>query len=113
MRGRNNSPRPSSSAETSIDEDTADQLLADDFILPPNPTTSRTSPFATRRPTTASSPYNSPWRGSVISTPSISSSRVQDLFPSVHVGRSRDSQFSMASSTDYLDSTSPSIVFPT
>ena len=60
--------RPSSSAETSIDENTADQLLADDFSIPTNPITSRAGAMTFVRPT--SSDFNYLRR-----TPSMASSQ--------------------------------------
>jgi hypothetical protein len=45
--------RPSSSAETSIDEDTANQLLADDFSVPTSPNTSYPGTMTFARPTSS------------------------------------------------------------
>src|SRR5579859_2230774 len=55
MRSRNKmgSRQSTSSADTSIDEDTGDQLLADDFIVPTNPVTSRQGTLSYARPTSA------------------------------------------------------------
>lgn len=47
------SRRSTSSADTSIDEDTADQLLADDFIVPATPLGSRPGTMSYARPTSA------------------------------------------------------------
>ena len=53
--------RPSSSAETSIDEETADQLLADDFRLPASPTSSRPGGTSYARPTSSAfEPHHRP-----------------------------------------------------
>jgi len=79
--------RPSSSAETSIDEDTADQLLADDFSVPSSPVASRSGILAFARPT--SSAFDTQRR-----TPSLASSQGQG-FQSPHIPRTRNSQFSM------------------
>jgi hypothetical protein len=54
--------RPSSSAETSIDEDTADQLLADDFSVPESVNISRQGTMSFARPT--SSAFDSQRRNS-------------------------------------------------
>ena len=64
------SRRSSSSADTSIDEDTADQLLADDFIVPTTPVASRAGTMSFARPTSAAF---EPQRR----TPSFSSSQGQ------------------------------------
>jgi hypothetical protein len=54
MRHRDPSPqRPASSAGTSIDEDLADQLLADDFIVPSSPIPSRSGTMSYARPTSS------------------------------------------------------------
>ena len=54
MRNRDPSPqRPASSAGTSIDEDLADQLLADDFIVPASPILSRSGTLSYARPTSS------------------------------------------------------------
>src|ERR1700730_7740858 len=55
MRSRDimGSRRSTSSADTSIDEDTADQLLADYFIVPPSSVTSRSGAISYARPTSA------------------------------------------------------------
>jgi len=54
MRNRDPSPqRPASSAGTSIDEDLADQLLADDFIVPTSPIPSRSGTMSYARPTSS------------------------------------------------------------
>jgi hypothetical protein len=45
--------RPSSSAETSIDEDTANQLLADDFSVPASPKASYPKTMTFARPTSS------------------------------------------------------------
>jgi len=50
----NGSRRPSSSAETSIDEDTADQLLVEDFGVPSSPAISRAGTTAYARPQSSS-----------------------------------------------------------
>ena len=66
MRSRDGVRRPSSSAETSIDEYTADQLFVDDFSVPASPSPAGTTTFA--RPT--SSAFDSQRR-----TPSLASSQ--------------------------------------
>jgi hypothetical protein len=54
MRSRDRETRrPSSSAETSIDEDTADQLLSDDFSVPSSPVASRAGTMNYARPTSS------------------------------------------------------------
>src|SRR5579862_1282789 len=72
MRSRDKmgSRRSSSSADTSIDEDTADQLLADDFIVPTSPIASRSGNMSYARPT--SSAFEPQRR-----TPSLASSQGQ------------------------------------
>lgn len=75
MRNRDPSPqRPASSAGTSIDEDLADQLLADDFIVPTSPIPSRSGTMSYARPT--SSAFDSQRR-----PPSLGSSHGQPISP--------------------------------
>jgi len=67
--------RPSSSAETSIDEDTGDQLLADDFVFNTSPLPSRQGTMNFPRPT-SSAFENHPRRSA-----SIASSHVTQKSP--------------------------------
>lgn len=60
--------RPSSSAETSIDEDTADQLLADDFSVPASPISSRPGATVYARPTSSAFEPHRPRTSSVASS---------------------------------------------
>jgi hypothetical protein len=69
--------RPSSSAETSIDEDTGDQLLADDFVFNTSPLPSRQGTMNFPRPT-SSAFENHPRRSA-----SITSSHVTQKSPVV------------------------------
>jgi hypothetical protein len=103
-RGRDMVRRPSSSAETSIDEDTADQLLADDFSVPTNPVVSRPGTMSYARPT--SSAFDYPRR-----TPSMASSS-QGQTPMIPQSPpTRNSQFS-TTNTEQDSSYPPSVAFP-
>ena len=53
MRSRDSVRRPSSSAETSVDEDTADQLFVDDFSIPASPIASGAGTMTFARPTSS------------------------------------------------------------
>ena len=75
MRSRDGVRRPSSSAETSIDEDTAEQLFVDDFSVPAGPIISRAGTMTFARPT--SSAFGSQRR-----TPSLASSQAAPRPPS-------------------------------
>lgn len=95
------SRRSSSSADTSIDEDTADQLLADDFIVPTSPAASRSGNMSYARPTSAAF---EPQRR----TPSFASS--QDKPPALPYS-SRQSRASIATNSPRA-SLPPSIIPP-
>jgi hypothetical protein len=92
--------RPSSSAETSIDEDTADQLFADDFSLPASPITSHAGTMTFARP--SSSAFDSQRR-----TPSLASSQTAQR-PPLAATIFHSNQPSTATSVD-PDSGPPSI----
>ena len=74
MTSRDGVRRPSSSAETSIDEDTADQLFVDDFSVPVSLITSHAGTMAFARP--SSSAFDSHRR-----TPSLASSQAAQRPP--------------------------------
>jgi hypothetical protein len=100
MRSRDRETRrPSSSAETSIDEDTADQLLSDDFSVPSSPVVSRAGTMNYARPT--SSAFEPQRR-----TPSFASSQRLSVAP---VPPPRHYQTSINTNTE-RDSIPPSIV---
>jgi hypothetical protein len=97
--------RPSSSAETSIDEDTADQLFADDFIVPATMAASRPGASAYYSRSSPTSPYDFERR-----TPSVTSSSQGRTLVNPQYSRNRGSQFSM--STTERDSYPPSVTVP-
>jgi len=101
MRNRDPSPqRPASSAGTSIDEDLADQLLADDFIVPNSPIPSRSGTMSYARPT--SSAFDSQRR-----PPSLGSSHGQPVPPmSLPPRNSHSRQPSVATNNTNLESDS-------
>lgn len=95
--------RPSSSAETSIDEDTADQLLADDFVLPATTATSRPGSSAYfARP--ASAIYDQR------RSPSATSSSQGQIFGSPYYSRTKSPQLSMSNTEQ--TSYPPSVAIP-
>jgi hypothetical protein len=84
-RGRDGSPgRPTSSAETSIDEDTADRLLADDFSVSATPAPSKSGIIQFTRATASASPFDPqrrPSRDRSARSPSAGSSRSSPAIP--------------------------------